>query len=107
MFCDFSAVAYGCVPYLQYVNTDSREIKCCLVLSKSRLTPLKNKSITIPKLELMAVVLSIRMKEKNLSQLDIAVDEVKFYIDSQIVLHYLSNESKKHSVFIINHLNEI
>ena len=55
----------------------------------------------------MAVVLSIRMKEKNLSQLDIAVDEVKFYIDSLIVLHYLSNESKKHSVFITNHLNEI
>ena len=47
------------------------------------------------------------MKEKNLSQLDVAVDEVKFYTDSQIVLHYLQNESKKHPVFIANRLNEI
>ena len=107
VFCDASAVAYGCVAYLQYRNTESREIKCCLVLSKSRLVPLKNKCITILKLELMAAVLSIRTKEKILSQLDIAVGEVKFYTDSQIVLHYLQNESKKHPVFITNRLDEI
>ena len=55
----------------------------------------------------MAAVLSIRTKEKILSQLDITVDKVKFYTDSQIVLHYLQNENKKHPVFITNRLDEI
>ena len=82
MFCDASVVAYGCVAYLQYRNTESREIKYCLVFSNSRLAPLKNKCITIPKLKLMAAVLNIWMKEKTLSELDIAVDEVKFYNDA-------------------------
>ena len=107
VFCDGSAVAYGCVAYLQYINTESIEIKCCLLLSESRLAPLKNKCIIIPKLELMTAILSIQMKEKFLRQLDIAVDKVRFYTDSQIVLHYLQNENKKHSVFITNGLNEI
>ena len=72
-----------------------------------RLAPLKNKCITTPKLELTAAVLSIRMKKKLLSQLNTAADEVNFYSDSQIVLHYLENESKKHPVFVTNRLNEI
>ena len=46
----------------------------------------------------MAAVLSIRTKEKILSQLDITVDKVKFYTDSQIVLHYLQNENKTPSL---------
>ena len=46
-------------------------------------------------------------ERKILSQLDTVVDEVKFYTDSQIVLHYLHSESEKHPVFITNRLNEI
>ena len=46
-------------------------------------------------------------ERKFLRQLDIAVDKVRFYADSHIVLHYLQNENKKHSVFITNSLNEI
>ena len=32
VFYDASAVAYGCVAYLQYRDTESREIKCYQVL---------------------------------------------------------------------------
>ena len=46
-------------------------------------------------------------KIKILSQSDIAANRVKFYTDSQIVLHYLQNKSKEHPVFISNHLKEI
>ena len=46
-------------------------------------------------------------EKQNLSQLDIAADEVKFYTDSQIFLHYLQNESRKRPVSITNFLNEI
>ena len=46
-------------------------------------------------------------ERKILSQLDIVVDEAKFYNDSQIVLNYIHSESEKHTVFITNRLNEI
>lgn len=55
----------------------------------------------------MAAALDIQMKEKKLSQIDIAADEVRLYADSWNVLHYFKNESKKHPVFITNHLHEI
>lgn len=40
------------------------------------------------------------LKEKICGQLDIAADELKFYTYSQIVWHYLQNESKKDAVLI-------
>ena len=86
VFCGASAVAYGCVAYLQYINTESREIISCLVLSKSCSAPLKNKCITVPKLELMASGLSFQMKEKFLSQLDITVDKVLHRLTDCITL---------------------
>ena len=46
-------------------------------------------------------------ERKKLSQIDIAADEVRLYADSWNVLHYFKNESKKHPVFITNHLHEI
>ena len=46
------------------------------------------------------MVLSIQMKEKICGQLDIPADELKFYTDSEIVWHYLQNESKKYPVLI-------
>ena len=70
-------------------------------------SPFKNKCITITKLELMTVVFSIWVKEKILSQSDFAANGMTFYTDSQIVLHYLQNESKKHTAFISNRLKEI
>ena len=59
------------------------------------------------KKKIMAAALDIQMKEKKLSQIDIAADEVRLYADSWNVLHYFKNESKKHPVFITNHLHEI
>ena len=59
------------------------------------------------KIERMAAALDIQMKEKKLSQIDIATDKVRLYADSWNVLHYFKNESKKHPAFITNHLHEI
>ena len=55
-----------------------------------------------------ASILWMYIQRKNkLNQLDIAADELKFYTKSQIFLHYLHNESKKHPVSATNCLSEI
>ena len=62
IFCDASAQAYGAVAYFVFLNKDYKQNICGFVLSKSRLSPLKEQySITILKLELKEAVLVVRL----------------------------------------------
>ena len=63
--------------------------------------------ITIPRLELEAAVLAVRLKNKILDEIDIKIDSIRFWTDSQITLCYIKNLSRKFSVYIMNRLNEI
>ena len=81
---------------------------CSFVLSKSRLSTLKNQGlITIPRLELQAAVLAVRLKNKILDEKDIKIDSIRFWTDSQITLSYIKNLSRKFPVYIMNRWNEI
>ena len=55
-FSDACQSAYGQCSYIRFVN-DKAQIHCCLLIGKSRVTPLK--FISIPRLELTAAVLSV------------------------------------------------
>ena len=57
-FCDASQAAYGAVSYRGLVNQDGR-IHCSFLVGKSRLAPLRQ--MTIPRLELAAATVSIRL----------------------------------------------
>ena len=62
IFCDASSEAYGAVAYVNYFSECPKKHISSFLLSKSRLTPIKEKSLTIPRLELQAAVLAIRLK---------------------------------------------
>ena len=55
-FSDACQSGYGQCSYIRFVN-DKAQIHCCLLIGKSRVTPLK--FISIPRLELTAAVLSV------------------------------------------------
>ena len=57
-FSDASLLGYGQCSYLRMTNSKG-EIHCCLVMSKSRVTPLK--SVTVPRLELAAALVSVNI----------------------------------------------
>ena len=59
-FPDASTEGYGQCSYLRLVDT-SDEVNCSLVMGKARVTPLK--PITIPRLELTAAVVSVRVSD--------------------------------------------
>ena len=107
IFCDASKLAYGAVSYIKLTNLDTQHIDCSFLLAKSRLAPLKEKSLTIPRLELQAAVLAVRLKDTLINQLDINIDEYFIYSDSQIVLNCIKNIEKDFKPFVMHRLNEI
>ena len=73
-FSDASFKGYGQCSYLRLVNEDG-QIHCSFVIGKARVTPLK--SVTVPRLELTAAVLSVRISKQLKRELDIEItDEV-------------------------------
>ena len=106
-FSDASEYGYGQASYLRLMNMDDH-IHCCLLIGKSRVTP--TKFVSIPRLELTAATLSIRisllMKKKQELKYASKVKEY-FWTDSEVVLGYINNESKRFKVFVANRVQMI
>ena len=70
IFSDASSVAYGVVAYIKLTDLENKEIKCSFILAKLKLSPLKEKSLSIPRLELQTAVLGARIKSTIIEQVD-------------------------------------
>ncbi|XP_052762257.1 uncharacterized protein LOC128204895 [Mya arenaria] len=101
-FCDASEKAYAIVIYL-YQNNQSKVVTQ-LTFAKTRLAPIKQMSI--PKLELMAVLIGIRCLKFVKEQLHISVYETYLWTDSKCVLYWLKS-TKELPVFVKNRVKEI
>jgi hypothetical protein len=71
-------------------------------MGKSRLAPLK--PMTIPRLELSAAALAIRIDGMVRNELELTVKDAIFWTDSMIVLQYIRNEDKRFQVFVANRI---
>ena len=91
-FCDASRLAYDACSYLRVVNKHD-EIHVGLIMSEVRIAPLKQ--LTIPRLELCAAVLAVRLDVILRRQLDIRLLESTFFTDSEIVRAYIMNDDKR------------
>ncbi|KAJ8017933.1 hypothetical protein HOLleu_44355 [Holothuria leucospilota] len=103
-FADASEVGYGCVIYLRQISADG-EINCSFVFAKARVNPLKR--ITIPRLELTAATLAVRMSAIVQRELDVKVDRVIYWTDSTAVLRYISNDKARFHTFVANRIQVI
>ena len=74
-FSDASDCGYGTVSYLRQENSDGR-VHCTLVFSKSRVAPLKK--ITIPRMELTAATMAVKMKKILVNAIEKPIDQVYF-----------------------------
>ena len=54
------------------------------ILAKSRMSPLKEKSLSIPRLELQATLLGARIKSTIIEQVDLQIDNITVYSDSKL-----------------------
>ena len=103
-FSDASINGYGQCTYLRQINDEGR-VHCCLVIGKSRVTPLR--MITIPRLELTAALLSVKISKLLQSAFKTPVHAEYFWTDSSIVLSYINNDAKRFHVFVANRVQQI
>ena len=103
IFADASEVGYGAVAYTRM--RIGERYQCRLLMSKARVAPLK--VVTIPRLELNAAVLAVRMSKVIIKEMNLDFEDIYFWVDSMIVLHYLRNTSSRFVTFVANRLQEI
>lgn len=103
-FSDASQIGYGAVTYLRLVDEGS-QVHCALLMAKSRLAPLK--SISIPRLELSAATVAVRLDKMIRRELELSVDESVFWTDSTSVLKYIANSNTRFHTFVANRVSQI
>jgi hypothetical protein len=103
-FADASEHGYGTVSYLRAEYPDGN-VQCSFIMGKSRNAPVKFTSV--PRLELQAAVLATRMNNSIRSELDLNIENTRYWTDSAIVLHYLRNPNLRLQTFVANRVQEI
>ncbi|XP_033745498.1 uncharacterized protein LOC117331014 [Pecten maximus] len=103
VFSDASNDAVAAVVYLRTTDTEGN-ISLSFVLGKAKLAPSGH---TIPRLELCGAVLASQLVETVAANLKTKIDDVKLYTDSQIVLGYIHNTSRRFYVYVGNRVQQI
>ena len=102
VFCDASKYAYAAVVYLLQEDQDQQRVD--LIFSKTRLVP--NKTITIPRLELLAALIGTRCMKFVEKELKVEIYQKHIWLDSQCVLNWI-NSHKALGTFVENRVKEI
>ena len=102
VFSDASIQGTGYVAYLRSVSTDGR-VHVAFVAANSHLPP--RKTLSIPRLELCAAMDASLAAHKLCESLEIEHESVSLYSDSQVVLGYLTNRTKKFSRYVTRRVN--
>ena len=103
-FSDGSQIGYGAVAYLRMVSSTG-DIHCSFLLGKSRVAPMK--TMTIPRLELAAAVVAVKLSHFLRHELEYNLDRVTYWTDSTTVLHYIANTTTRYQTFVANRLKVI
>lgn len=104
IFCDASLEAFAAAAYLRS-ETRSRGVLVSLIMSKSRVAPVK--PMTVPRLELQAALLGARMARTIVDELEIEISERVFWSDSTTVLHWIRANPLSKQMYVANRLGEI
>ena len=74
-------------------------------MGKARVTPIK--TITIPRLELTAAVVSVKVSEVVKRELEYNITKELFWTDSQIILGYIGNDTRRFHTYVANRVEQI
>ncbi|XP_043466955.1 uncharacterized protein LOC122501502 [Leptopilina heterotoma] len=103
-FSDAAKNAYGACVYLRSEDA-SGNIQVQLICSKSRVSPLKTKSI--PRLELCGALELAKLTAKVTKALDTNINSTYYWCDSTIVLCWLRAQSGALETFVGNRVSQI
>ena len=103
-FCDASETAYGAVSYVKMYD-DHGNVQVTLVVGKARVAPIQ--PVTIPRLELSAAVVAVRLHEQVIAELEYDIKQVYFWTDSMSTVKYIRNKTSRFKRFVANRLSVI
>lgn len=103
-FVDASENAYGAVVYARSVYEDD-SVSSTIVAAKSRVAP--NTATSIPRLELMAAIVGVRLATRIANVLELPVGSCFFWSDSLNVLWWIRGRSREFKPFVANRVAEI
>ena len=103
-FSDASENAYTAVVYARHVY-EGGNITARMIMSKSRLAPLK--AVSIPRLELLGALVGLRLTRQVCSALKIPTNGVTYWVDSMNVGYWIQGQSRECNPFITHRVGEI
>lgn len=98
---NFITFGYGTASYVRFTNHQDN-IHVGFVFGKSRVAPLKQ--ITIPRLELAAATLAVKVDQMLTKELHLPLQDSTFWTDSTSVLKYIHNQTKRFHTFVVNRI---
>ncbi|XP_003740487.1 uncharacterized protein LOC100905127 [Galendromus occidentalis] len=105
VFGDASEKAYAGAAYLQTLYVDGGS-NCSLLMSKSRVAP--REKISLPRLELLAAVLSARLRAFVVERLDVKLDKTTHYTDSAVTYYWcIAEDPTRWKTWVCNRVMEI
>ncbi|CAB0039404.1 unnamed protein product [Trichogramma brassicae] len=99
-FADASKRAYAAAVYIVIPGNSST-----LMMAKTRVAPAKQE--TLPRLELCAATLLVRLTKQLLEVLSQQPEEIHFWSDSRVVLDWLKGHPSRWQTFVANRVSEI
>ncbi|XP_058840554.1 uncharacterized protein LOC131696047 [Topomyia yanbarensis] len=104
VFVDASELAYCCVAYFRIVDGNGSG-RCSLVASKAKVTPLRPQ--TIPKNELNAAVMGVRLFKTIADAHNLPIQKRFIWTDSTTVLSWLRADPRKYRPYVAFRIAEI
>ena len=117
VLCDASRDSYGHAVYQRIQHAQSQRVSCHLLYSKMRLTPSGSRrknlttyatpsDVSLPRLELLGVVLGSRASQLGSQELKLSISSRSIWTDSKYVLLLLKSALRK-AIFIENRITEL
>lgn len=103
VFTDASETAFGCVAYFRAVIRG--EVKCALVMSRSKVAPIKQ--LSIPRLELQGALLGARLARTVHENHSYTISNQFMWTDSQTVLSWIRSDQRRYKQFVGFRIGEI
>lgn len=103
-FADASEDAYGTASYVVLHNSKN-VAQSALLMARARVAPLKMP--TIPRLELTAATLAVKIDILLKKELELELKESVFWTDSTAVIKYLNSETTRFKTFVANRVTAI
>ena len=104
LFSDASEGGFGSVAYLRITNKEGH-VSCSFLHGKARVAPLK--TVTIPRLELTAAVMAVRIKKRVEKAMVLDTTSTFLWSDSMTVINYIRNKKTRFHTFVANRLKTI